>query len=175
MVIIKTNDNLQTNEPNIFAIGDVNGRSFLAHVASAQGIWVVNKIKGIKNEFNLDLYPHNIYTNPEMAQIGMTEERVKEEGIDYRVSQFPLTANGRAQTEDETEGMIRLLSDKQYGEVLGVQIIAHNATDLIAEASAYMQMEGTIYDVAQTIHAHPTVSEIFVEAGFDAIDKAIHK
>jgi dihydrolipoamide dehydrogenase len=172
---IKTNENLQTSHPNIYAIGDVNGKSYLAHVASAQGIWVVNNLKGIKNVFNLRLYPYNLYTNPEIAQIGMTEQEVIKAGLDYKVSQFPLTANGRAQTEDATEGMIRMLSDKHYGEVLGVQIIAHNATDLIAEASAYMQLEGTIYDVAQTIHAHPTISEIFVEAGFDAIDKAINK
>ena len=172
---LKTNDSLQTNHPNIYAIGDVNGRAYLAHVASAQGIWVVNNIKGVDNEFNLNLYPHNIYTNPEMAQIGLTEQEVKAKNLDYKVSEFPLTANGRALTEDNAEGLIRMISDKKYGEVLGVQIIAHNATDLISEAAAYMKLEGTIYDVAQTIHAHPTVSEIFMEAGFDAIDKAIHK
>jgi dihydrolipoamide dehydrogenase len=172
---IRTNENLQTNYPNIYAIGDVNGRAYLAHVASAQGIWVVNNIKGICNEFNLNLYPLNIYTQPEMAQLGLTEQEVKAKGIDYKISEFPLTANGRALTEDLAEGIIRMISDIKYGQVLGVQIIAHNATDLISEASAYMQLEGTIYDVAQTIHAHPTVSEIFMEAGFDAIDKAIHK
>ena len=172
---IKTNENLQTNYPNIYAIGDVNGRSYLAHVASAQGIWVVNNINGVSNEFNLNLYPLNIYTNPEIAQIGLTEEEIKSKNIDYKINEFPLTANGRALTEDNSEGLIRMLSDKKYGEVLGVQIIAHNATDLISEAAAYMKLEGTIYDVAQTIHAHPTVSEIFMEAGFDAMDKAIHK
>jgi dihydrolipoamide dehydrogenase len=172
---IRTNENLQTNYPNIYAIGDVNGRAYLAHVASAQGIWVVNNIKGVTNAFNLNLYPYNIYTNPEMAQIGLTEEDIKGKNIDYKINEFPLTANGRALTEDNSEGLIRMLSDKKYGEVLGVQIIAHNATDLISEASAYMQLEGTIYDVAQTIHAHPTVSEIFMEAGFDAMDKAINK
>ncbi|MBP7497077.1 MAG: dihydrolipoyl dehydrogenase [Bacteroidales bacterium] len=172
---IKTNDAFQTNEPSIYAIGDVNGKSYLAHIASTQGIWVINKLKGINTDINLNLYPYNIYTSPEIAQIGMTEKQIKEAGIDYKISDFPLSANGKALTEDSYEGQIRLLSDKQYGEVLGVQIISNNATDMIAEAAAYMQLEGTIYDVAQTIHAHPTISEIFVEAGFDAIDKAIHK
>lgn len=172
---IKTNDAFQTNEPSIYAIGDVNGKSYLAHIASTQGIWVINQLKGINTDINLNLYPYNIYTSPEIAQIGMTEKQIKEAGIDYKISDFPLSANGKALTEDSYEGQIRLLSDKQYGEVLGVQIISNNATDMIAEAAAYMQLEGTIYDVAQTIHAHPTISEIFVEAGFDAIDKAIHK
>lgn len=172
---IATNNNFQTNHENIFAVGDNNGLSYLAHVASAQGIWVINYIKGITSLFNLQNYPINIYTNPEIAQIGRTEQELIQEKTDYKINEFPLTANGKALTEGNYEGLIRLLSDKKYGQVLGVQIIASNATDMIAEASAFMQMEGTIYDVAQTIHAHPTVSEIFMEAGFDAVDQAIHK
>jgi dihydrolipoamide dehydrogenase len=172
---IKTGDFLETNEPGIYAIGDVNGRTYLAHLASAQGIWVINHIKGVRKELRLNTYPLNIYTFPEIAQVGQTEQELKEEGIDYKVSEFPLSANGKALTEGNTEGLLRMLSEKKYGQVLGVQIIADNATDMIAEASAFMQIEGTVFDVAQTIHAHPTVSEIFMEAGFDAIDKAIHK
>jgi dihydrolipoamide dehydrogenase len=110
-----------------------------------------------------------------MAQIGSTSEELDEKCIEYKISEFPLSSNGKALTEGHTLGSIRLLSDLKYGQVLGVQIIAENATDMIAEASAFMQMEGTIYDVAQTVHAHPTVSEIFMEAGFDAVDLAIHK
>jgi dihydrolipoamide dehydrogenase len=172
---IQTDENLMTNVEGIYAIGDVNGKSYLAHAASAQGIWVINHIKGIKNTLNLKNYPLNVYTSPEIAQIGLSEKEVKEEGYDYKVSEFPLSANGKALTEGNSEGLLRLISEKKYGQVLGVQIIAENATDMIAEASAYMQIEGTIYDIAQTIHAHPTVSEIFMEAGFDAVDKAIHK
>lgn len=172
---IHTNENFQTNYENIFAIGDTNGLSYFAHVASAQGMWVINFIKGIKNEFKLNNFPLNMYTNPEMAQIGLTEQEIIARKTDYRVSEFPLTANGKALTEGNYEGLIRLLSDKKFGQVLGVQIIASNATDMISEAAAFMQMEGTIYDVAQTIHAHPTVSEIYMEAGFDAVDRAIHK
>jgi len=172
---IATNEAFETNVKGIYAIGDVNGKSYLAHIASAQGISVVNSLKGIATNFNFDNFPINIYTYPEMAQIGKTEQALKTEGIAYKISQFPLSANGKAQTEGQSEGLIRLLYDEKYGQVLGVQIIADNATDMIAEASAYMQIEGTIYDVASTIHAHPTVSEIFMEAGFEAVDKAIHQ
>jgi dihydrolipoamide dehydrogenase len=172
---IKVDDRFETNIKGVYAVGDVNGLSYLAHIASAQGLWVINYIKGISNIVNLKNFPINIYTNPEMAQIGSTSDELDEIGIEYKISQFPLSANGKALTEGKAEGSIRLLSDLKYGQVLGVQIIAENATDMIAEASAFMQMEGTIYDVAQTVHAHPTVSEIFMEAGFDAVDLAIHK
>jgi len=172
---IATNETFQTNTPNIYAVGDVNGKSYLAHMASAQGIFVVNHIKGIKADFDFKNFPLNIYTYPEMAQIGMTEQQLVEEGIDYKLSDFPMSANGKALTEGNSEGILRIYSDKKYGQVLGVQIVADHATDMIAEAAAYMSIEGTIYDVAQTIHAHPTISEIFMEAAFDAVDKAIHK
>jgi len=86
-----------------------------------------------------------------------------------------MSANGKALTEGQLDGFVRILSDTKYGEVLGVQIVAPNATDMIAEAAAYMELEATVYDVAQTVHAHPTISEVFMEAGFEAVDKAIHK
>jgi dihydrolipoamide dehydrogenase len=132
---------------------------------------VVNHIKGIKADFDFKNFPLNIYTYPEMAQIGMTEQQLVEEEIDYKLSDFPMSANGKALTEGNSEGILRIYSDKKYGQVLGVQIVADHATDMIAEAAAYMSIEGTIYDVAQTIHAHPTISEIFMEAAFDAVTK----
>lgn len=172
---IKTDDNFQTNLPGVYAIGEASGKSFLAHMASAQGVHVINTIKGIAANFDFATYPINMYTTPEVAQVGMTEEQVKVEGFDYKISEFPLSANGKALIENNTEGFIRMISDKKYGQVLGVQIVAENATDMISEAAAYMKVEGTIFDVANTIHAHPTVSEIFFEVGFEAMDKAIHK
>ncbi|MCE5344904.1 MAG: dihydrolipoyl dehydrogenase [Bacteroidales bacterium] len=172
---IKTSDDFETNLKGVYAIGDVSGKSFVAHVASAQGIHVINTIKGIKTNFNTRAYPVNMYTIPEIAQIGMTEQQIKEKGIDFKISEFPLSTNGKAMIEGNTEGFIRMLSDKKYGQVLGVQIVASNATDMIAEAGAFMEIDGTVYDVARTIHAHPTVSEIFMEAGFDVVDKAIYK
>jgi dihydrolipoamide dehydrogenase len=171
----KTDQFLKTNFDNIYAVGDVNGKSFLAHAGSAQGLFVINNIKGIKGEINLHNYPLNIYTSPEIAQIGLTEEELQSENISYKVSEFPLSANGKALIEGYKDGAVRMLSERKYGEVLGVQIIAPHATDMIAEAAAFMQIESTVYDVARSIHAHPTISEVFMEAGFDAVDKAIHK
>jgi dihydrolipoamide dehydrogenase len=174
---VKVSEQLETSAKGIYAVGDVNGRSIFAHAASAQGLFAVNRINGIAQDslFAAEKFPVNIYTHPEMAQAGLTEPQVQQLNSQYKVSEFPLTANGKALTEGETEGFIRMLSDKKYGEVLGVQIISPHATDMIAEASLLMQMEGTVHDVAHTIHAHPTVSEIFMEAGFDAFDQAIHK
>ncbi len=172
---IRVDDNFETTIPGVHAIGDVNGRSWVAHSASAQGIYVVDRIQGIKRDFPFDQIPINLYTTPEVAQIGITEPDLKESGADYKVSEFPLSANGKALTEGQTEGFVRILSDNQYGEVVGVQVIANNATDLIAEAAALMEIEGTVYDLARVVHAHPTVSEIFMEGGFEAMDGAIHK
>jgi len=172
---VKVDEYLKSNIENIFAVGDVNGTSKFAHTASAQGLHVINYISGIKKEYGNSKFPINIYTYPEMAQIGLTEEKVKAEGIDYKISEFPLSANGKAMIEGQRDGMIRLISDKKYGEVIGAQIIANNATDLIAEAGVLMQLEGTVYDVAKTIHAHPTISEIYMESGFDAFEQPIHK
>lgn len=167
---IKTNENFETNYSSIFAVGDVNGISYLAHVASAQGLWVVNHIKGVKEDFNSKNFPYNFYTTPEIAQIGSTEQQLIEMNIEYKINEFPFSANAKAMIDGDTEGRIRILSEKKYGKVLGIQIISANATDMIAEASAFMQVEATVYDVAKTIHAHPTVSEIFMDAGFLAIE-----
>ncbi len=172
---IETDENFKTNIDEIYAIGDVNGKYAYAHAASAQALHVINYINGVSGSFQNDKVPINLYTHPEIGQIGMTENQLKEEDIDYKINTFPLSANAKALISGDNEGEIRILSEKKYGEVLGIQIIAENATDMIAEASAYMAMEGTIYDIAATIHAHPTVSEIFFEAGFDAVHKAIHK
>lgn len=172
---IKTDKDFKTNISGVYVIGDASGKSFVAHMASAQGIHIVNKIKGVKSNFDYSSYPINMYTSPEVSQIGLTEQMIKEEGYEYKINEFPLSANAKALIEGSSEGFIRMLSDKKYGQVLGVQIVAKHATDMIAEAGAYLRMEGSIYDVANTIHAHPTVSEIYFEVGFDAFDKAIHK
>jgi dihydrolipoamide dehydrogenase len=165
---------LRTSAQTIFAVGDVNGKSSLAHSASAQGLHAVDFINGIKEPMDHLKYPLNIYTYPEMAQIGLTEEQLKERGSEFKISEFPLSANGKAMIEDEIDGRIRILFEPKYGEVLGVQIIAPHATDMIAEAAVLMSIEGTVFDLAKVIHAHPTVSEVFLEAGMGAVDKPIH-
>jgi len=170
-----TNDNLQTNIPSVYAVGDVNGKSRFAHISSAQGLFVINKINGVNETLDFEKYPLNMYTHPEIAQIGKTEQQLQAQGIDYKVSDFSLTANGKALAEGNNEGIIRILSENKYGEVMGIQIVADHATDMISEAAAYLQLESTVFDVAKTVHAHPTISEAFMEAGFDAFNQAIHK
>jgi dihydrolipoamide dehydrogenase len=172
---VKTDDEFRTNVPNIFAVGDVNGKMMSAHAASAQGLNVVDTIMGIDNKIDFARMPIQMYTYPEMSQIGLTEKQLKEKGIEYKINEFPLTANGKALTEGFTDGFVRIISDPKYGEVLGTQIVALHATDMIAEASAIMELEGTVHDMAKIVHAHPTVSEIIMEAGYDAFDQPIHK
>lgn len=172
---VKTDSNLQTSIPGLYAIGDINGKSRFAHIASAEGLFLINHLNGVKDKLVFEKYPLNMYTHPEMAQIGKTEQQIQEEKIAYKVSEFSLNANGKALAEGNNEGVIRILSEKKYGEVLGVQIIAEHATDMISEASAFLQLESTVYDIAKTVHAHPTVSEAFMEAGMEGVDKAIHK
>jgi len=172
---IQTNEKLETSSPGIYAVGDVNGKNFFAHSASAQGLAVVNQIKGIKSDIDFSKHPISIYTYPEIVQLGKTQETLENDDIEFKTSEFPLASNGKALAEGETEGFLRILYEEKYGEVLGVQIIASNATDLIAEASASLQIESTVFDVAKTVHAHPTVSEVFMEAGLGAAGDPIHK
>ncbi len=162
---IKVNEFFQTNYPEIYAIGDVNGLSFLAHVASAQAMATIDHINGKVQQPDLSIYPLNIYTEPEIASIGKSEEILKDENIEYKVSEYFFSANGKAQIEGKNEGSVRILYESRYQQVLGVQIVGSDATDMIGEASILMELEGTIYDVAKAIHAHPTISEVFMDAG----------
>lgn len=170
-----TDEHFMTSVKGVYAVGDVNGKSIYAHAASAQALAAVNHILGIAETMETGRVPLTIYTDPEIAQIGKTERQLKDEGIEYKVNEFPLSANGKALTEGNPEGILRIISEPRYGEVLGVQIISHNATDLISEASAYMAVESTVWDVAHTMHAHPTISEVFLEAGEDAAGMPVHK
>ncbi len=172
---IKVDEDFRTSIADIYAIGDVNGISNLAHVASAQGLYVINRILGVQPEHLTGIYPINIYSEPEIAQVGKTEQQLKKSGIDYQVSEYNLLANGKALIEGNAEGVLRVLSETKYKQVLGVLIIAPDATDMIAEATAIMELEGTAYEIAHIIHAHPTVSEVFMEAGLVAIDQPLHK
>lgn len=170
-----TDDYLQAGHPNLFAVGDVNGRSTTAHAASVQGLHAVNAIQGVRRKMETHRYPLNIYTFPEIAQVGLTEPEIQARRIDYRVNEYPLAANAKALAEGNAEGFVRLLSEQRYGEVLGVQIVAAHATDMIAEAAAIIQAEGTVHDVARIAHAHPTVSEVFLEAGLAALGRPLHE
>ncbi|MCB5251425.1 MAG: FAD-dependent oxidoreductase [Candidatus Cloacimonadaceae bacterium] len=162
---IKTDRSHETSVKGIYAAGDVSGKSFVAHAASAQAMEVIEAIQGIAPPQEQRRYPINIYTDPELAQIGLTESQIKAQGIPYEVNQHPLTANAKALAEGSSEGFIRVLYETKYHQVLGVQIAAEHATDLISEAGILMELEGTSYDLARTIHAHPTVAEIYMDAG----------
>ena len=171
---IETNDKMETSLSGVYAIGDINGKYPLAHVASAEGLVAAENINKVESKLNYNLIPTGVYSFPELASVGITEEQAKEKELDYKVSKFPLAANGMAIAEGETIGFVKLISDNKYGEVIGVHIVAADATEMISKAVAIMQIEGTIYDLAKTIHPHPTFSETLVEAAYGAIDKPIH-
>lgn len=171
---IVTDDKLRTNIENVYAIGDVNGKYMLAHVASHEGITVIENLLGKDKQMNYSRMPNAVYGSPEIASVGMTEKELKEKGIKYRASSFPLMASGKALADNEKDGFIKLLVSEQYKEILGAHILSYNASDLIAELGVTMELEGTAYEIANTVHAHPTLSEIIMEAAHGAIDKPIH-
>lgn len=172
---IQTDEYLRTNIPGVYAIGDVNGKFMLAHVASHEGILAVEHIleKGT-HKMRYDRIPSAVYGSPEIAVIGMTEKEAKEKGLDYKVSRVPVAAVGKAIADGDKEGFIKLIVDKKYLEVLGAHIYAYNATELISEFSVAMESEATAHEIARAIHPHPTLSELNLEAALGAIDKPIH-
>ncbi len=171
---VDTNDQLQTSVPHVYAIGDLNGKYMLAHVASHEGIVAVENILGHEKKMNYDRVPSAVYGSPEIAMIGKTEQELKGNNIAYKASTFPILANGKSLTDGQTDGFIKLLVGEKYKEILGVHILAYNASDLIAELGVTMTLEGTAYELADTIHPHPTLSEIIMEAAEGAIGKPIH-
>ncbi len=171
---IETNDKMETSVDGVYAIGDVIGKYPLAHVASAEGIVAAENIMGVPSSLNYNLVPSVVYSFPELASVGITEDLAKEKELDYKVSKFPLMANGMAIANGETTGFVKIISDNQYGEIVGVHIMASHASDMISKAVAVMQLEGTVYDLAKTVHPHPTFAEAMVEAAYGAIDKPIH-
>lgn len=171
---IKTDSKLRTNIDNVYAVGDVNGTLPLAHVASAEGIVAAETIMGVESRMNYNIIPKVVYSFPELASVGITEEEAKDRGLDYSVGKFPLMANGMAIAEGEANGFVKIISDNKYGEVIGVHMAAATASDMISKAAAIMQLEGTVYDIAKTIHPHPTFAETLMEAAFAVIDKPIH-
>lgn len=171
---IEVNEKMQTNIPNVYAIGDVTGKIMLAHVASAQGLVAASNIVGKNEKMQYSRIPACIYGMPEIAMVGMTEEEVKAKNIEYKVGKFPIAANGKSLADGETEGFIKVIADKKYGELLGVHILATNATELISQSVTTMELEGTVFELASSVHPHPTLSEIVMEAAHSVIDKPIH-
>lgn len=159
---------------NVYAIGDVIAGPMLAHKAEEEGIACVELIAGQKPHINYDAIPAVIYTHPEVASVGKSEEWLKEEGVDYKVGKFPFTANARARANGDTEGFVKILTNARTDEVLGVHIIHGEAGTMIAECALAMEYRASAEDIARTCHAHPTLNEAVKEAAMAAYDKPIH-
>lgn len=166
---------MRTGEPNVYAIGDIVPTPALAHCASAEGILAAEHIAGIEvRPINYDHVPNATYTDPEVASVGLTEKKAKERGYEVKIGKFPFTANAKGKIIGDASGMVKIVSDAKYDEVLGVHIVGPKATELIAEACAALELEATSESIAKTIHAHPTLSEALMEAAEDVAGHAIH-
>ncbi|MCK9281474.1 MAG: dihydrolipoyl dehydrogenase [Melioribacteraceae bacterium] len=165
----------ETNVPGIYAIGDVIGPPWLAHVASAEGTRCIEKIKGLHTTpVDYDSIPGCTYCQPQVASIGMTEAKAKEAGYELKIGKFPFMASGKAFAAGDRDGFVKLIFDAKYGELLGAHIIGSEATELIAELGIVKSLEGTYESIVGTVHAHPTLSESIMEAAAQAYGEAIH-
>jgi dihydrolipoamide dehydrogenase len=171
---IKTDKNFKTNQNNIFAIGDVIAGPMLAHKAEDEGIAVAENIAGQSGHVNYDTIPGVVYTTPEVASIGKTEEQLKEKNIDYKIGKFSFMANSRAKAIDDAEGFVKILADAKTDKVLGAHLIGPHAGELIAEIGVAMEFGASSEDIARTCHAHPTFSEAVKEAALSVDKRAIH-
>ena len=171
---IKTDTHLRTSVNNIWAIGDVVEGPMLAHKAEEEGIAVAELIAGKPGHVNYDIIPSVIYTNPEVASVGMTEEQLKEKSVDYLVGKFPFLANGRAKVNNTTDGFVKILSSADTDQILGIHIIGDQAGNMIGEAAVAMEFEATSEDLARICHAHPTLSEAIKEAALSVEGRALH-
>ncbi|MGE3526725.1 MAG: FAD-dependent oxidoreductase, partial [Gemmatimonadales bacterium] len=166
---------LETTAKGVYCIGDVAGPPMLAHKGSREGVLVAELIAGHKpHPIKYDNIPSVTYCHPEVASIGMTEDQVKDRKIDYRVGRFPFSANGRARTAGETEGFVKIITDKKYGEILGAHIVGSHASEMIHELAVARENEYTVEEVDLAVHAHPTLSEATAEACLDAMGRVIH-
>tara|TARA_B100001029_G_scaffold178981_1_gene186967 strand:+ start:64 stop:1464 length:1401 start_codon:yes stop_codon:yes gene_type:complete len=171
---IKVNKNFETNVKNVYAIGDVISGPMLAHKAEEEGIAVAELIAGQSGHVNYDVIPGVIYTSPEVATVGKTEEQLKSVGTKYKVGKFPFIANSRAKAINEPEGFVKILSDEKTDKILGVHMIGPHAGEIIAEISVAMEFGASSEDIARTCHAHPTFSEAVKEAALSIDKRAIH-
>ena len=171
---IEVDKQYKTSVDNIYAIGDVAPGPMLAHKAEEEGVACVEIINGQKTHMNYDTIPAIVYTNPEVASVGKTEEQLKESKIEYKVGKFPFMANGRALTTSESEGFVKILADKKTDAILGAHIIGHDAGQLVAEIVTAMEFGGSAEDIARICHAHPTTSEAVKEAALNVDGRAIH-
>lgn len=172
---IKIDDAMRTNVSNIYAIGDVTGKLALAHVASAQGIAAAEAIAGHDpHTFKYANMPRCTYTHPEVASVGLTEEQAKEQGYDVKTGTFPFQANGKALGMNENTGFVKIVSEGKYNEILGVHLVGGHVTELVAGPTGMIHLESTLEELAHTVHPHPTMSEVVMEAAHVALGEPIH-
>jgi len=171
---IVTNEYLETNIEGIYAIGDVNGKSMLAHTASMEGIIAVENICGNKMKMDYSKIPSAIYIQPEIASVGLTEKEAVKKYGKVKVGRFPLFANGKAKVEGQQQGLMKIIVEPRLHEIVGVHIYSIRATDMISELVLAMHLEATAEEVTKAVHPHPTISEIIPEAFHAVLGKAIH-
>jgi dihydrolipoamide dehydrogenase len=177
--MVEIDANMRTNVPHIYAIGDCTGKLALAHIASAQGIVAVETIAGVETvpipSERYIMLPRCTFCNPQVASLGLTEAQAKEKGYEIKVGKFPVMPNGKAQALAAKVGFVKIISDAKYGEILGAHLVGPNVTELLPELSLAQFMEITPAEIARTIHSHPTLSELLMEAAEDVEGHAIHK
>jgi len=171
---IEVDEQCQTRLPNVYAIGDVVRGSMLAHKASEEGVAVAERIVGQPGHMNYQIIPWVIYTWPEIAWVGLTEEELQNTGIDYKVGTYPFAANSRARAMGDSAGLVKILADSRSDRILGIHILGPNASELISEAVLAMEFDASSEDIARTIHAHPSLSEAIHEAALSVDNRAIH-
>jgi dihydrolipoamide dehydrogenase len=171
---VQVDEHFRTSAKGVYAIGDLITGPMLAHKAQDEGVALAEQLAGMKTQVNPDTIPSVIYTHPELAAVGQTEEQVKAAGREYRVGKFPFAANGRARCLGETDGFVKVIADAKTDRVLGVHVLGPRASDLIAEAVSVLEFAGSSEDIARTCHAHPTLSEAVREAALAVDGRAIH-
>ncbi len=172
---VEVNDHLQTSVSNIYAIGDVVKGAMLAHKAEEEGVVVAEYLAGQKPHIDYNLIPGVVYTWPEVASVGKTEEQLKEAGVEYKSGQFPMRALGRSRASGDIDGFVKILADKTTDEVLGVHMVGARVADLISEGVTAMEFRASAEDIARMSHAHPTYAEAVKEAALAATeDRALH-
>jgi len=171
---IKVDEHMQTNVPHVYAVGDVTGGMLLAHVAMHEGIVAVENALGHERTVKYDAVPSCVFTWPEVATVGLSEEQARERGYDVQVGSFPFRANGKALAHGEYDGLVKVVADSEYEQILGVHIVGPHASDLIQEATMALTLEATLDEFDATIHPHPTLTEALAEAALAAQGRALH-
>ena len=172
---VRVDKYLKTTAEGVYGIGDIAGPPMLAHKGSREGIFVAELVAGKQpHPIRYDNVPSVTYCHPEVASIGLTEDQCKERKLEYQVGKFPLTASGRARASNETEGFVKIIRDKKYGEILGAHIVASHASEMIHELAVAREHEYTVEEVELTVHAHPTLSEAVAEAALDSLGRVLH-